>query len=52
MHRSSVGSSAGFAVVRCSQSNASIVMTLRSRSSLIWLEKKPAMYVGFAGKSA
>ena len=41
VHRSSVGSSGGFAPVRCGQSNASIVITLRSSSSLNCEEKKP-----------
>jgi len=30
--------------VRCSQSNPSIVITLRSSRVLSWEEKKPAMY--------
>ena len=43
VHRSAVGSSGGFAPVRCAQSNASIVITLRSNSSLNCEEKNPAM---------
>ena len=38
------GSSGGLAPVRWSQSNASIVMMLRSKTSFSWSEKNPAMY--------
>ena len=45
VHASADGLSGGLAPVRCGQSNASIVITLRSKNPLICDEKNPAMYV-------